>query len=137
MISAQTLRVWRKENRSNSSGSCCAGIRRKMVENSPWRGAQVHCTGLEQFLTAAIAIEHADAVHAVPLRADDVVAAVADHDGARRIGGGLLDRPFQQVVFVHAGAVEFGAEHMFEIGGETEMLDDPGGKDMRLGGSHE
>ena len=91
----------------------------------------------DQFGFGAIAVEHADPFHAVVLRADHVVAAVADHDRLARIDGGRLQRVGQQIGFVDAGAVELGTEHVFEMTAQAEMVDDALGKNVRLAGGDE
>ena len=91
--------------------------------------------GVQQLVPAAVAVQHADALHAVVLRADHVVAAIADHQGFGWIDRRLLQRVFQQMGFVHAGAVEFGPEHALEMMAQAEMVDDAFGENMRLAGA--
>ena len=55
----------------------------------------------------------------------------------RRIDRGLLQRVFQQMRLVDAGAVEFGAEHTLEVIAQAEMVDDAVGEHMRLAGGDE
>ena len=71
--------------------------------------------GADQLVPAAIAVEHTDPRHAVIPGADHVVAAIADHHGSGRIDGRDLQRVLQQIGFIDAGAIEFGAEHLCEM----------------------
>ena len=50
---------------------------------------------------------------------------------------GLLQRVFEQMRLVHAGAVEFGTEHALEVIAQAEMVDDALGEHMRLAGGDE
>ena len=93
--------------------------------------------GLQQLVPAAVAVQHADALHAVVFRADHVVAAIADHQGVGRIDRDLFQRVFEQMRLVHAGAVEFGTKHALEVIAQPEMIDDALGEHMRLAGGDE
>ena len=64
----------------------------------------------------------------------DVVAAVADHDG--RIGGeaGSFEGGDDDLVLVHAAAVELTADDGVEGPGQTEVVEDASGEDRRLRG---
>ena len=93
--------------------------------------------GLQQLVPAAVAVQHADALHAVVFRTDHVVAAVADHQGFGGIDGGLLQRVFEQIRLLDAGAVELGTEHVLEMMAQAEMVDDAVGENVRLAGGDE
>src|SRR4051794_24794133 len=103
-----------------------------MAKQLGMRGADVMRAGISELGLIAIAIEHADCGHAVAAGANDVVAAVADHDGVLRIDFGLGERVAEQVALVDARAVELGAEHALEIRLKAKMLDDAGGVDGGL-----
>ena len=55
------------------------------VENRLRRRTDVAGAGRDQFLLAAVPVQYADRVYSVVLRPDHVVAAVADHQGLRRL----------------------------------------------------
>src|SRR5262249_25384998 len=90
--------------------------------------------GLRQFLPVAVTIEHAERAQPVVSRADDVMAAVADHHCRRGIHTRCPKRVLQQLGLVDAGAVQLRAEHVLEIRAQLEVLDDAAGIDMRLAG---
>ena len=94
-------------------------------------------SGVQQFLFAALTIEHAHGGHFIVSGADHVVASVSDHDGLRRIDVRGLQRVTQELGLVDASAIQFGAEHALEIAGQIEVLDNALGLDMRLAGGDE
>ena len=108
-----------------------------MVQDRARRRADMAGAGPDQLFFAAVTIEHADRVHSVVSRPDHVVAAVTDHQRLRRFHAGVFKRVGQEVAFVDAGAVQFGAKHLLEIAAEAEMLDDALGKDSGLAGGNE
>src|SRR5882724_2199893 len=85
------------------------------AQNRLWRFADMQRAGADQFVLAAVAVEHADRLHAVVFGADDVVAAVTDHQRFSGIDGNRLQRVCQKIRLVDAPAVEVGTEYMFEV----------------------
>ena len=92
--------------------------------------------GLQQLVPAAVAVQHANALHAVVFRTDHVVAAVTDHQGFGRIRR-LPSARIRADATCHAGAIEFGTEHALEVVAQPEMVDDAFGEHMRLAGGDE
>lgn len=93
--------------------------------------------GIGQFRAGAVAVEHADDLQAVGMGTDDVVAAVAHHDGLRRVDGGARG----QHVAYHlglVGAAQVGrvAAHEVEAADKAEVFQYPAGQRFGLGGGH-
>src|ERR1700756_2016738 len=113
-----------------------AGLPGRVSRRAPRRG-RAGPPPLYQLIPAAETIEHAERPHAVVARADNIMAAVADHQRGGRVDTRFGQRVLQQIALVDARAVELRAEHMLEIRAELKMIDDARRVDARLAGRHE
>ena len=94
----------------------------------------VHRVFCVQFFETAKPIPHRCGVEAVVAGADQVVFAVADHQGIGRVEAFFGQEVGDEFDFVGAGAVQFAAVDHFEVPGEVEVAGDFPGENPGFGG---
>ena len=87
-----------------------------------------------QLFPAAKTITHRRGIQSVAARADEVVFAIADHQGVRRVQVFFGHQVGNQLDLVGPRAIQFAAVNDFEVFGEVEVPGDFPGEDPRLGG---
>ena len=87
-----------------------------------------------QLLTAAKTIPHRSRIQTVAARADEVVLAVADHQGGGRVQTFFGHQVSKQLDLIGAGTVQFTAVDHLEMFGEIKMPGNLTGENPWFGG---